>query len=294
MGLFEFQEKFATEEACRGYLVQQRWPEGFECPRCRNKEAGMHGTRDLYQCKKCRYQSSITTGTLFHKTRTPLRKWFWMIFIISQNKHGYSILGLQKLLGIKKYRTAWVMVQKIRKAMSDRDQRYKLSGLVEIDDSYFGGKNKEGKRGRGAAGKTPVVVAVEDRGDHARFADMQVVPDMSKESLQKHIQEKVQPEAVIKTDGWKSYSGLKKEGYNHETISMSTDEKALPWVHMLISNAKRFLIGTHHGVSKHHLQRYLSEYCYRFNRRFWQGQLFERLVKACVITTTITYEELRG
>ncbi len=134
MDFFQFQKRFATEARCRAYLTQQRWPKGFVCPRCQHPRGSFIQTRLLYQCQKCRYQASATAGTVFHKTRTPLRKWFWMIYLLSQHKNSYSVLGLQKLLKINRYRTAWLMAHKIRKALADRDARYKLGGLVEMDD----------------------------------------------------------------------------------------------------------------------------------------------------------------
>lgn len=298
VSLFEFQKKFSDEASCERYLFEQRWPDGFECPRCKHKGHSFIKGRGLYECNKCGAQVSLIAGTIFHKTRVPLQKWFWMMFEMSRNKHGYSVLGLQKLLGIGHYDTAWKMAHKIRKAMADRDGQYKLSGIVEMDDSYFGGKRKKGKTGRGASGKVPVVVAVEQRNENARFAAIKVVSDVSGESIKEAAKEKVEKGTAIKTDGWPSYNVIQSEGYRHqpENVSVSKEamKKQLNWAHIVISNAKRFILGTHHGVSPKHLHRYLSEYCYRFNRRYWEGQLFERLMKSCVITRTITYPELSG
>ena len=174
MSLIEFQRKFATEKACQQHLFRLRWPDGYTCPRCKHDQAYFHRTRHLYQCKACGYQASVTAGTIFHRTRTPLSKWFWMIFLMGRQKSGISMLSLQRMLEIKTYRTVWVMGHKIRKAMQDRDAYYKLAGLIEMDDSYFGA-SKPGKRGRGAAGKAKVVVAVQTLENNSGFAKMQQV-----------------------------------------------------------------------------------------------------------------------
>src|SRR3974390_399424 len=156
LDLLEFQKKFRTEKACLKHLLQLRWPQGFRCPRCQHDRAYFHSTRHLYECQACSYQASLTAGTIFHKTRTPLRKWFWMIFLMGRQKSGASMLSLQRLLKIRDYKTVWTMGHKIRKAMADRDAAYQLAGLLEMDDTYFGA-TKPGKRGRGAAGKAKVV-----------------------------------------------------------------------------------------------------------------------------------------
>ena len=163
LSLLAFQKRFRTEKACQKHLLKLRWPQGYRCPRCQHEQAYFHRTRHLYACKACGYQTSLTAGTIFHKTRTPLRKWFWMIFLMGRQKSGASMLSLQRILEIRTYKTVWVMGHKIRQAMAERDADYKLADLIELDDTYVGGP-KPGKRGRGAAGKSKVVVAVETPG----------------------------------------------------------------------------------------------------------------------------------
>ena len=158
---FQFQKRFMTENRCNKYLLAKRWKDAFICPNCKHTEGYFIQTRCLYQCKSCKHQVSVTAGTIFHKTRTPLRKWFWVIYLITQSKHSYSVSGLQRLLKIKSYNTVWSMAQKIRKAMADRDAKYKLVGIVEMDDSYFGKLRATGKSGRGADKKSKVIVSVQ-------------------------------------------------------------------------------------------------------------------------------------
>lgn len=294
MSLIEFQSKFTTEESCQEHLFHMRWPDGYHCPRCNHDQAYFHKPRHLYQCKNCGYQVSLTAGTIFHKTRTPLRKWFWMIFLMGRQKSGISMLSLQRLLEIKSYKTVWTMGHKIRKAMSDRDTHYQLAGLVEIDDTYFGSP-KSGKRGRGAAGKTKVVVAVEVNENKPGFATMVQVKNMSGEEIYQGINDKLEENVVARTDGWNAYGFLNSGSRIHQPEVAGSGKNAvkiLPWVHTLIANVKGNFRGVYHSVSPKHVGRYLSEFCYRFNRRFWESQIFDRLLTACLSTYTITYSEL--
>jgi transposase-like protein len=294
MTLLEFQERFNNEQKCWEYLRQKRWPEGFVCPRCEHTEAFFHGPRKLYECKACRYQASLTAGTILHRTRTPLRYWFWMMFLMSRNKAGYSMLGLQKMLGIRHYKTAWMMGHKIRKAMADRNERYQLSGLVEMDDAFFGGKRRK-IRGRGAEHKQKVLVMAENRGEKPGFTAMQIVDRIDEKSVRRTACEWIQPGQKIRTDGYVSFLTLAKEAFHHQRVLVETPAQAsvkFPWVHTVVSNCKNQLQGTQRAVSLKHLSRYLSEYCYRFNRRFWEQQLFDRLLTACTLTMTVTYSEL--
>lgn len=294
MDFFQFQKRFSREDFCLKHLVKLRWPDGFVCPRCGHDKAGFHSKRKLLQCKGCRYQASATAGTIFHRTKIPLRKWFWFIFLISSQKTGVSIQGLQRLLGIKSYRTAWTMAHKVRKAMADRDASYQLANLVEMDDSYFGPSGR-GKRGRGSKGKVPVVVAVENRGKKPGFAAMRVVDNLKSAHIAHFAQSKIKEQQTVRTDGYVSYYCLTGYGYELDMRIVGNGpnaSKELPWVHTLIANVKSMLRGAHHGVSHKYLQRYLDEFCYRFNRRYWPSQLFNRLLKAALVTPAVTYAEL--
>lgn len=287
--LLMVQQRFSTELACQKHLAKQRWPEGFRCPRCGGSQASWIRTRKLYQCRGCRYQGSLTAGTIFHKTRVPLKKWFWMILLMGQNKHGLSILEAQRLLGIGSYETAWLMSHKIRAAMGHRDRRYKLAGLTELDESFFGGQGKT---------KRPVFVAVSTshRGGPA-FAKMQVADFAALEQAREMARSNIEPLATLKTDGKNIYPALTEEGYTHRPEILGNPERAsrvLRWMHILASNGKRFMQGTHHREAPKHLQRFLDEFTYRFNRRWFKGQLFDRLLTACVNAPSISFAELRG
>lgn len=307
-GLLEFQREFSTEEACVQHLREMRWPNGFRCSRCNHTEAWFIRTRNILDCKSCRAKISLTTGTIFHKTRTPLVKWYWLIYHMAMAKVGVSISEMQRILEIRDYKTAWLMAHKVRKAMADRDARYNLAGLVEMDESFFGPKGS--KKGRGSERKSTVLCAVSlyrDRKGEERpgFAHMRVVDNASAKTIENFLerlgygpmnQERKNLLKAIRTDGWRSYGkAIKGQNLSHYKVVLQDPKAAgrlLPWVHRVISNAKAVIRGSHRGVSEKHLQSYLSEICYRFNRRFWERELFDRLIKACVSTETMTYSQL--
>ena len=294
LSLLEFKKRFGTERACQNALEKMRWPDGFLCPKCKHNKATRIKTRRLLQCSKCHFQVSLTSGTIFHKTRTPLQKWFWAIYLVGQDKGGVSAMRLSKQLELG-YKTAWAMLHKIRQAMALRDSEYKLSGYIEMDDAFFGGVAK-GRTGRGAANKTPVLVMVESKGDKAGFIAMQTIKAVKRVQVEPTVQKHIAPGQNIRTDGLSSYKYLKTIGHRHigTAVPMEKAHEDLHWVHIAISNAKRFLLGTYHGVSHKHLQRYLDEFCYRFNRRAWEKQITLRLLTACIFAKPITYAELKA
>jgi transposase-like protein len=291
--LDEFELLFATEQSCRDYLVKLRWPEGFVCPRCRSTEAWSVRTI-LLECTRCHYQVSVTAGTIFQDTRKPLRQWFRAIWYVTSQKNGASALGMQRILGIKSYTTAWQWLHKIRRAMV-RPGRDRLSGAVEVDETYLGG-HEEGVGGRELEKKALIVIAAQIDGQGTGRIRMKRIPDASAATLTAFIQEAVEPSSVIHTDGWEGYSGLKDIGYRHkEKILRGNRKKAhelMPRVHRIASLLKRWILGTHQGaVSNAHLDYYLDEFVFRFNRRTsqYRGKLFYRLLQQAVHTAPAPY-----
>lgn len=292
MSLLDFQQRFPEEADCQRYLMELRFSYGFTCPRCKSTDLGFVAPRQLIQCKTCRKQFSVTSGTCFHKTRTTLREWFWAIFLTAKDKRGHSALQLSKDLGIP-YERSWSMLQKIKLAMAQRDSLYRLSGIVELDEAYFGTPDRQGGKGRKTRrAKVFVAVSLSDKGK-PRFAKMQVAPRLDARYVLKFSKQEIEPGAIVRTDGLAIYNPL-SEYYTHIPMVAKGKPKdaVLPWVHTVISNAKAFIDGTFHGLDKKHLQRYLGEFCYRFNRRHKESELFERLLIACIEATPKTYDEL--
>ena len=296
--IMEFEKKFATDEQCRDYLFQLRYPEGFICPRCSFSKV-WHTGRGKFQCQGCGKDNSVMAGTIFQDTRKPLRTWFTAIWWVTTQKTGASAMGLQRVLGLKSYTTAWTWLHKIRTAMVNPN-RTKLSGTVEVDECYIGGEENDGKRGRGTENKTLVVLGVEllEGKNQLGRIRMKVVPCASAESLQGFITENVEPGSTVITDGWSGYSSLSKKGYLHmipKKFEVADEENLLPHVHMIISLLKRWLLGTHQGaVQEMHLQAYLDEYVFRFNRRKSanRGLLFYRLLESAMQIPPTTQDEL--
>ncbi len=280
--VIDFQDMFPTDKACYEYLRLVRWPEGFICPNCFHKKYWQLN-RDLLKCAKCKKDISVTAGTVFQDLRKPLRLMFQAMWYVVCQKQGVSALGLQRILGLGSYRTAWVWLHKLRTAMV-RPGRDKLSGLVEIDETLMGGAHS-GKRGRGAEGKELVLIAVEDKDSGIGRIRLQHISSASHISIDKAISQMVEPGSIIRTDGWKGYLNLERKGYTHVVVKHSEGklgEDPTALVHRIASLLKRWLLGTHQGGHQFsHLHYYLDEFTFRFNRRTSRsrGKLFYRLVQ---------------
>lgn len=268
MNLLAFQEQFADEQACTEYLISMRWPEGFFCGKCQSKTGWYISARRSFQCKACDHQESITANTLFHRTRTPLREWFLAIYLVCESKKGISALELAHHLGMKDERRATHMKKRIQEAMAERNQRYLLKEFVELDEAFFGGKHN----------KTAVLVGVSvDQNDVPQFVRFQVIPDLKAETIEKTAKAMISPDTDVVSDAYPSHNHLHEHFNEHIQCVQHKPQDCkdyLPWVHIMISNAKRFIGGTHHAVR--HLQGYLEEFSWRFNRRF--GNLFQRML----------------
>lgn len=289
-----FQQKFKTDDDCRQHLFSMRFANGFQCPQCGHDKYYRISKRFLFQCVACRHQVSLTAGTIFHKTRTPLRIWFWALFLAAHDKRGISALALARELDVS-YKTGWLLLHKIRYAMRSRDEQYRLSGIVEMDETYFGGPGDAPKRGRGT-NKTPALVALSLRRDgKPRFLKMHAVADVKSDTLATFVDQTVAADATLVNDGFSAYRAMAAQ---RSTLTMKFDPIHNPdhmkWLHRAISNAKAFILGTYHGIKGKHLQAYLDEYCYRYNRRNFQGEWFNRLLNAAVSSKTLTFAELTG
>jgi len=297
MTLAELESRFATDAACREYLASLRWQDGFVCPKCGKRQVWIM-SNGHFLCSSCRRQQSVIQGTIFQDSHLPLITWFRAMWYICVQKNGASALGLQRALGLGSYRTAWMCLHKLRKAMI-RPGRERLSGEVEVDETYVGGYH-EGKRGRGAAGKTIVVVAAERDGRGIGRIRLLCVSGVGANDLTPAVEALVEPGSKVITDGWQGYNKLSKKGYIR--IIGNDDESILannmlPRCHRAASLLKRWILGTLQGsVSTHHLQYFLNEFTFRFNRRksASRGKLFYRLAQHAVITEPSTYKDIVG
>jgi transposase-like protein len=288
-----FVDMFPDDASCAAYLARLRWPQGFVCPDCKATSDAWNESRGRLECRICHHQTSVTAGTIMDKTRTPLTTWFEAAWHLTTAKNGLSAKTLERTLGTA-YRTAWAILQRYRVSMV-RSEREQLSGTIEVDETLVGGVAQGGKRGRGSTNSI-VVVAVEVK-EPKGFGRVRMrhVPNASGASLQQFVCDVVAQGATVHTDGWTGYNGLRDHGYVHEKIILSSSgdpaHVAMPGVHRIVSLFKRWVLGTHQGsVVPAHLQSYLEEFTFRFNRRTSKsrGLVFRRLLEQAVITGPVT------
>lgn len=296
--LAEFERRFATESACRTYLAELRWPEGFRCSRCRGRKAWSTRGGRVWMCATCGHENSLTAGTIFQDTRVPLMTWFRAMWWVTCPKTGMSALGIQRALGLGSYKTAWTWLHKLRRAMV-RPGRDRLCGYVEVDETYVGGVHP-GRGGRQTDTKALVAVAVEVEKRRLGRIRLRRLLDASGPSLLEFVQDAVDNRAsLVYTDGWSGYEPLRSHGYRHHIINLQgqaqTPSQLLPHVHQVVALLKRWLLGTHQGAVTHkHLEYYLDEFTFRFNRRRSgsRGKLFFRLAQQAVEVDPAPYKSL--
>jgi transposase-like protein len=291
----EFRERFGTEEACRRALFEMRWREGLTCPACGHRGFCELKARKVFQCNRCKKQISLRAGTVFQDSKLPLTVWFWAIYHLSQSKGGISSIELGRRLGVKQP-TAWLLKHKLMRAMAGREARKpKLQGRVEIDDAYLGGERSGGKRGRGAAGKTPFVAAVETTPDRKpRRLKLTVVKGFRKKEVEKLAKRDFAAGSNVVSDGLSCWPAVAKAGCAHFPMVTGSGKQAarwapFRWVNTVLGNIKTAITGTYHHVSSKHAQSYLTSFAYRFNRRHQLDSIVERLAWAAAHTTPQPY-----
>lgn len=298
----EFIEWFHSEADAWSYVARLRWPDGFSCPSCGNGDAWLTD-RYLYVCTKCRKQTSLTAGTVFERSRLSLRQWLYAVWLVAGEKRGVSAKSLQNALGLVSYEAAWLALHKIRLAMTKTSPDL-LSGVVEVDESYIGGVSP-GKRGRDTD-KAILAVAVERLGYGKKSkrvklgrVRIRVIPDTKRRTLEEFVSDVAAPGAIIHTDAKKEYDRLDQLGYEH-VVSNQKDSPHpahvnMPGVHRVASLVKRWVLGTHQGgLARQHLDAYLDEFTFRFNRRASRnrGLVFYRLLQQCLSTRPLTRETI--
>jgi transposase-like protein len=292
MGLPAFLEQYGREELCRDELLRQRWPTGFRCPSCGHAGHCWLKQREVLQCNRCKRQVSPTSGTVFADSKLPLRTWFLAIYLLTQHKNGISALALRRQLGVS-YNTAWLMKQKLTQAMVERDANRPLSGDVQIDDAYWGGERHGGGTGRGSPGKTPFVAAVQCTAEgHPVAMRLDTVAGFRKQELALWAQRCLSPGSRVVSDGLACFRAVGEVGFEHTAIVTGggvPEEPHFVWVNTILGNVKNALHGTYHALRPKYLQRYLSEFVYRFNRRFDLAAMVPRLIHAAAHTPPLPY-----
>jgi transposase-like protein len=299
----DFLDWFGTEEACLGYLEKLRWGSGFVCPRCGNIGEAYRASRTRLMCRACQHQSTVTSGTIFDKTRTPLRVWLAAAWYLTNQKQGVSALGLQRVLGLGSYQTAWTMLHRFRRAMV-RPGREQLNGLVEVDESYLSISDRQkpispvGRKHSTTKILMAIAVEILQPKGFGRIR-LRRISDDSADCVIPFVQEVIEPAARVRTDGSAAYRSLGELGYVHErTVMLGSDVPAhvsMAGVHRVAALVQRWVLGTHHGsIQPEHLDAYLDEFVFRFNRRSSssRGMLFYRLLQQAVVTEPVTYAQV--
>jgi transposase-like protein len=295
----EFLAAFGTEDQCRDYFIRQKWPDGFQCPKCGHRKCWHLNNRDIWVCQGCEHHASLISDTFCHGTRKPLTHWFLAIYFMASSKRGLSAKELQRHLKCS-YQTAWLMLHKLRRSMVDPN-RLPLQGEVEIDESYIGGP-EEGLQGRGAEKKSILICAAERQDDgYMGRIRLGIIETAGGDHITSFLNERVQKGTVAHTDGWQGYGALTRSGFRHLVTSIrASQEKAhtiLPHVHLVFSLVKRWILGTHQGsVSRKHLHAYLEEFTFRFNRRRAKSitHFFQRLAEGLVRERCQPYWKIVG
>lgn len=297
MNIFNFTTHFSSEESCREHFKEERDKIGIKCKRCGHTNHFWIKSRWSYECKSCRSRTSLRSGTIMQGSNLPFLVWYKTMFLLTATKKGFSSKEIQKQLGLKRYEPVWAMVHKLRKAMGNRDERYTLEGMIEMDEGYFTVESSEiekakGKRGRGAAGKSNVAIMAESdqledldtgkKSSHCRYFKAKVLNTHLAEEINETVKDSFDETSIVLTDDSTSYIDISKyvELHVSEKSSDELTKETLRWVHITISNAKRNLLGNYHKIKGKYLQLYLNEFVYKLNRRYFGEKLFDRLVIA--------------
>jgi transposase-like protein len=300
MKIYDFDRYYPDEDSCRAKFKEMREAQGVVCPKCGCKHHYWLAGKSAYQCSKCKYRQSLRANTVMHGSKLPFRYWFIAMHLLTSTKHTFSALELQRQLEHKRYQPVWELLHKLRSVMGTRDSKYTLSGCVEVDEGYFSTEAEEEqkeeklKAGAGSQKKTKVVVMAESMEEPSpknknkprkvKHIKMIVIPDLKADTIDKVVSGAITEDSTIVTDASSSHVHFKNMFKAHESQVINPKDigTILPWVHIAISNAKSLLADTYHGTKKEFLQGYLNEFCYKFNRRYFGLELFDRLLVAGV------------
>lgn len=300
MNIFTFTAHFGDEQTCRNHFKSQRDAQGVVCKKCGHTHHYWKKDKWSYECKSCKFRTSLRSGTIMQNSNLPFLVWYRAMFLMSTTKKGFSAKEIQRQLGLKRYEPVWAMVHKLRKAMGDRDAKYTLEGMIEMDEGYFTVESSEleqakGKRGRGAVGKQNVAVMAEStqlenpktgkKSSQVRYFKAKVLKTHKADEINQTVEESLDEKSIVLTDKSTSYVDISDYIEMHVTEKSSKDstKETLKWVHIFISNAKRNLLGNYHKIKGKYLQLYLNEFVNKLNRRYFEDKLFDRLVIAAIM-----------
>ena len=297
MSLSQFMSQYGSEAQCQQALFSWRWPQGFVCPSCAESGGHVLESRRLIQCRTCRHQSSLTSGTILASTKLSLRVWFQALYLLTQAKNGVSALELSRSLGVSD-NSAWLIKHKLMQVMKEREAGRELRGLVQLDDAYWGGKRR-GKSGRGARGKRPLVAAVQtDEEGHPQRMRLSCVGGFRLREIARWSKAHLNPCTQVYSDGLWCFAAVSQNGCTHHPVPMNRPDvvkrrRVLKWVDTMLGNVKNALHGTYHAVGAKHLPRYLAEFCYRFNRRHDLASMLKRLAIAATQAPPMPYRLIK-
>jgi hypothetical protein len=294
--LVEFQRRFADEAACAVHLARARWPDGFRCPGCSHAKGWELSTKAFtWECASCGKQTSVTAGTVMHGSKLPMTAWFWAAYLMATHSNGISARQLQGQLGLGSYKTAWLLSAKLRRAMRAPD-RNPLAGLVEVDETTIPYRTRQdsvaGGGGRSGEAKMRIAGAVEVEGNGPGRVRLAAIEDFSAKSLHAFLEAHLAPGATARTDGWPGYPGAPGIVHDPHVVGPMAAHLVLPWAHRLFANLKRWALGVYHGLRRKHLQSYLDEFAFRFNRRRTRHAAFRSLLTIAVAIKPTTYKML--
>ena len=294
--LREFEARFPDDRACARWLLARRWPDGFRCPACGHDHGWELGRGVvLIECARCHRQTSVTAGTVLHRSHLPLKVWFLAAWLVATHRNGIPARQLRLQLGLGSYKAAWLLLQKLRRAMVD-PERQPLAGLVEVDETSLPLRPKDAppaaKPGRSGEGRLLIAGAVEIQGKGPGRARLTVIEDYAATTLGGFVAANVVAGSTVVSDGWSGYAKLKDVRHDPRIIGPMAAHVVLPWIHRVFANAKRWALGVYHGLRAPHLQRYLDEFVFRFNRRRSPRAAFARLLGLAVTHDHASYHML--
>jgi len=294
ISLSKFLARYGTDAKCRRVLFNLKWPGGFSCPRCHHAKYFLIKRHYRYQCQNCQHQTTATVGTILQSTKVPVRHWFYAAYLMTQSKNSISSMSLKRMLGVD-YKTAWRIKHKLIMAVQQSENKQRLSGIIQIDDAYIGGRKRGGKRGRGA-GKTPFVAAISMINNKPFKVKLTRVASFKQRDIAAWAKQHIKAGAIVLSDGMPGFKGLQQADLQHTSIKTTGNKQAqdviFRWVNTILGNVKRAIDGTYHAIRRSYINRYLALFQFRFNHRFDLNSMMDKTIRLFINTAPISAENL--